>query len=301
MPVFTVLICRQRNELSTRTTFTVPALLTSRLFYRGPHRSRWSLLPREHESCWFQVLLVPGPAGSGKSALAHTICERLNKKGLLVCSIFFDNAGQQPTAEDFTTALILGLSSINDSIKEAIAEIVVENRTLASASALRQLKDIILPILPKLPTNRTFVVGIDALDEQPNPSTLQLLQDHVPQLPSTFRFILTTRPTRQVMQHLENRPHIISFPHRLVGDNSNTDVKTYITFRLSKTNYSDTISHGLLVAFIAKSEGLFLWAETVLNHIDNAFNHAAELSDIIAGASSYWTEAETAVVKLERL
>ncbi|TFK16948.1 TPR-like protein [Coprinopsis marcescibilis] len=248
-----------------------------------------------------RILLVPGPAGSGKSALAHTICEQLDQKGLLVCSVFFDATGQQPTAEDFTVALILGLSSINDSVKKAIAEIIVENRTLASASALRQLKDIILPIMPKLPANRNFVVGIDALDEQPNPVTLQLLQEHVPRLPSTFRFVLTTRPTRQVMQYLENRPHIISFPHRLVGDTSNTDVKIYITFRLSKTNYSDTVSHGLLVAFIAKSEGLFLWAETVLNHIDNAFNHAAELSDIIAGASSYWTEAETAVVKLERL
>ncbi|TFK19345.1 hypothetical protein FA15DRAFT_626881 [Coprinopsis marcescibilis] len=248
-----------------------------------------------------RILLVPGPAGSGKSALAHTICERLDQKGLLVCSVFFDNTGQQPTAEDFTVALILGLSSINDSVKQAIAEIIVENRTLASASAPRQLKDVILPIMPKLPANRNFVIGIDALDEQPNPATLQLLQEHVPRLPSTFRFVLTTRPARQVMQYLENRPHIISFPHRLAGDNSNTDVKTYITFRLYKTNYSDTISNGLLVAFIAKSEGLFLWAETVLNHIDNAFNHAAELSDIIAGASSYWTEAETAVVKLERL
>ncbi|TFK19347.1 TPR-like protein [Coprinopsis marcescibilis] len=248
-----------------------------------------------------RILLVPGPAGSGKSALAHTICEQLDHKGLLVCSVFFDTTGQQPTAEDFTVALILGLSSINDSVKKAIAEIIIENRTLASASALRQLKDIILPIMPTLPTNRNFVVGIDALDEQPNPATLQLLQEHVPRLPSTFRFILTTRPARQVMQYLETRPHIISFPHCLVGDISNTDVKLYITFRLSNTNYSDSISDGLLAAFVAKAEGLFLWAETVLNHIDNAFNHAAELADIIAGASSYWTEAETAVVKLERL
>ncbi|TFK22230.1 TPR-like protein [Coprinopsis marcescibilis] len=248
-----------------------------------------------------RILLVPGPAGSGKSALAHTISDKLNQKGLLVCSVFFDHTGQQPTAEDFTAALIRGLCAINNPLKEAIAEIIIQNETLASASALRQLKDIILPIVPKLPANRNFVVGIDALDEQPNPTTLQLLRDHVPRLPSTFRFILTTRPDRRVMQYLENRPHIISFPHRLVGDGNHVDVDIFITFRLSQTDYFDTISSELLAAFIARSEGLFLWAETVLNHIDDAFDQAAELADIIAGASSYWTESETAAMKLEKL
>ncbi|TFK17944.1 TPR-like protein [Coprinopsis marcescibilis] len=260
-----------------------------------------SSLEAEPTTTGAQILLVPGPAGSGKSALAHTICEQLNKKGLLVCSIFFDHTGQQPTAEDFTVALIRGLCAISDPVKKAIAEIIIQNETLASASALRQVKDIVLPILPKLPANRNFVVGIDALDEQPNPTTLRLLQDHVPHLPPTFRFILTTRPDRRVMQYLENRPHIISFPHRLVGNGNDTDVKIFITFRLSQTDYSNTISHKLLAAFIAKSEGLFLWAETVLNHIDNAFEHAAELADILAGASSYWMEAETAAAKLEKL
>ncbi|TFK21117.1 hypothetical protein FA15DRAFT_97106 [Coprinopsis marcescibilis] len=246
-----------------------------------------------------RILLIPGPAGSGKSALAHTISRELNQRKLLVCSVFFDHPGQQPTAEDFTRALILGLCAMDDSVKKAIAELVVENRTLASASAVRQIQDIILPILPMLPPNRNFVVGIDALDEQANTTTLQLLRDHVPLLPSTFRFVLTTRPDRRVMQYLESRPHIVFFTHRLVGDKN--DIEIFITVRLSQTDYSNDISPELLDAFIAKSEGLFLWAATVLNHIDNAYDHAAELADVVAGASIYWTEAEAAAGKLERL
>ncbi|TFK17988.1 TPR-like protein [Coprinopsis marcescibilis] len=248
-----------------------------------------------------RILLVPGPAGSGKSALAHTICKELSRSGHLVCSVFFDHTGPQPTAEDFTVVLVQGLCTVDDPVKKAIAELIIQNKTLASAPASRQIEDLVLPIVANLPSTRTFVVGIDALDEQPNPSMLKLLRDYIPRLPSTFRFVLTTRPDPLVMQYLENRPHIISFPHPLVGEFSKADVKTFIITRLSMTDYQTTISPELLRTFTAKSEGLFLWAETVLNHIDNTYDQAGELADILAGASSYWTETETAAGKLEKL
>ena len=53
-----------------------------------------------------QILLVPGPAGSGKSALAHTVCRKVDGQGLLVCSTFFDHMGDQVTAADFMAVLI---------------------------------------------------------------------------------------------------------------------------------------------------------------------------------------------------
>ncbi|TFK17044.1 TPR-like protein [Coprinopsis marcescibilis] len=248
-----------------------------------------------------RILLVPGPAGSGKSALAHTICKELSRSGHLVCSVFFDHTGPQPTAEDFTVVLVQGLCTVDDPVKKAIVELIIKNKTLASAPASRQIEDLVLPIVANLPSTRTFVVGIDALDEQRNPSMLKLLRDYVPRLPSTFRFVLTTRPDPLVMQYLENRPHIISFLHPLVGESSKADVKTFIVDRLSMTDYQTAISAKLLKAFIVKSEGLFLWAETVLNHIDNTYGHAEELADIIDGASSDWTKTETAAGKLEKL
>ncbi|TFK18231.1 hypothetical protein FA15DRAFT_710050 [Coprinopsis marcescibilis] len=248
-----------------------------------------------------RILLVPGPAGSGKSSLAHTICKELSRSGHLVCSVFFDHTGPQPTAEDFTVVLVQGLCTVDDPVKKAIAELIIQNKTLASAPASRQIEDLVLPIVANLPSTRTFVVGIDALDEQRNPSMLKLLRDYIPRLPSTFRFVLTTRPDPLVMQYLENRPHIISFLHPLVGESSKADVKTFIVARLSMTDYQTVISAKLLKAFIVKSEGLFLWAETVLNHIDNTYGHAEELADIIDGASSDWTETETAAGKLEKL
>ncbi|TFK21108.1 hypothetical protein FA15DRAFT_96594 [Coprinopsis marcescibilis] len=247
------------------------------------------------------ILIVPGPAGSGKSALAHTICRETERKGILVCSIFFDQRGEPLTADNFMAAFIQGLCGVGIEVKKAIAQLVIENPTLASASATRQFEDIIMRVLSLLPAERTFVVGIDALDEQLDGSILPFLRDHVPRLPSSFRFVLTTRPDPRVMRDLENQRHIITFPRSLIGDSTEEDIKAFATSWLSTKSYYDTISPELLASFIVKSEGLFLWAQTVLNHIDGSYEPAAELADIVKGASSHWTEAKTAAGKLEAL
>ncbi|TFK16804.1 hypothetical protein FA15DRAFT_606364, partial [Coprinopsis marcescibilis] len=112
-----------------------------------------------------RVMLVGGPAGSGKSALAHTICKDMDEKGILVSSFFFSQMGQNLTSEDFMAAFIRGLSGTNHQIRHRIGEILLEKPTMASASAITQFQGLVLPVLHLLPADRTFVVGIDALDE----------------------------------------------------------------------------------------------------------------------------------------
>ncbi|TFK23320.1 hypothetical protein FA15DRAFT_757331 [Coprinopsis marcescibilis] len=248
-----------------------------------------------------RVLVVGGPAGSGKSALAHTICKRMDDSGLLVASFFFSQMGQQLTSEDFMAVFIRGLCSLNPQIEQRIGRLIVEKPALASSSAIVQFEGLVIPIIPLLSTDRTFVVGIDSLDEQSDKVLLGFLRDYVPRLPVTFKFVLTTRPVPQVMQHLEGQPHIHMFSRLLAGGSSSQDVRTYTQLRLSKTNYCARISPELLDEFVSKCEGLFLWAETVLNHIDGSYNPPAELADIVKGASSHWMESETSTKKLESL
>ncbi|TFK25739.1 hypothetical protein FA15DRAFT_693537 [Coprinopsis marcescibilis] len=248
-----------------------------------------------------RVMLVGGPAGSGKSALAHTICKDMDEKGILVSSFFFSQMGQNLTSEDFMAAFIRGLSGTNHQIRHRIGEILLEKPTMASASAITQFQGLVLPVLHLLPADRTFVVGIDALDEQTDDVILDFLSDYVPQLPATFKFVLTTRPDPRVMRRLEKQSHIHIFSRSLTGSSSQEDLKRYALSRLSKTEYHDKISEELLDEFVSKAEGLFLWAETVLNHIDNSYDPPAELADILKGASRHWMEAEGATKKLESL
>ncbi|TFK17940.1 hypothetical protein FA15DRAFT_604178, partial [Coprinopsis marcescibilis] len=111
-----------------------------------------------------RVLVVGGPAGSGKSALAHTICKGMHDIGLLVAS-FFSHTNQHLTSDDFMAVFIRGLCSINPQIEQGIGRLLVETPALASSPAITQFEGLVIPIIPLLPTDRMFVVGIDALDE----------------------------------------------------------------------------------------------------------------------------------------
>ncbi|TFK18295.1 TPR-like protein [Coprinopsis marcescibilis] len=265
--------------------------------------SLWATNVEEVSPFSAQIMLIPGPAGSGKSVLAHTICRDMDRNGSLVLSFFLNQMGQQFTAADFMAAFIRGLCVIDAQIKQSIAQLLIQNPILATAPAPRQFEDLVLPILPILPTGRSFFVGIDALDEQPDESILEFLRDQVPRLPPTFRFVLTMRPDPGVMCHLETRPHVtlLSSSFKLTGDTTSADIAKYIEFRLSDAEYRDSISAKLLADFILKAEGLFLWAETVLNHIGSAYDPAEELAEIVKGTSTHWAKAGRAAKKLEEL
>ncbi|TFK24741.1 hypothetical protein FA15DRAFT_655628 [Coprinopsis marcescibilis] len=123
--------------------------------------------------------------------------------------------------------------------------------------------------------------------------------------PRTFAHALAPSPTHPLsVTRGEEDPKpkdIHDYSSSTDDDDSRTRTNCSRLTRLSMTDYQTTISPELLQTFTAKSEGLFLWAETVLNHIDNTYDQARELTDILAGASSYWTETETAAGKLEKL
>ncbi|TFK21111.1 hypothetical protein FA15DRAFT_758951 [Coprinopsis marcescibilis] len=247
--------------------------------------SSWIVLNPDSQSS-AEMFIIADSAGSGKSALAHTICQQAQKQRQLVAGFFFDKMEQQSTTSNMMGALIRGLCNVSDQIKRQIGEILVEDTTLATAPPVRQFEEIILPVLKCLPVDRPLVVVIDALDEESDIVLLHILRECVPRLPASFRFIAY---------------HTSTAPLSLTGETNRGDIDTYITSRLSTTKYGPKIPSDLLDAFITKAEGLFLWAATVLNHLENAFDPVAELKDVVHGKSTYWRDDDDAVKKLQDL
>ncbi|TFK29431.1 TPR-like protein [Coprinopsis marcescibilis] len=248
-----------------------------------------------------EIYVVADSAGSGKSALAHTICRKAEKEKTLVVGFFFNQMNQHSTSSGLMASFIRGLCDIDNQIKRQVGETLAKNNTLAIADPVRQFEDVVLPICPLIPQNRHFVIVIDALDEEHDPIILSILRDWVPRLPPCFRVILTTRPEERIVKALENQPHISHSSRSLTGAFNDKDIRTFITFRLSKTTYGPSITPEVLTAFIKKTEGLFLWAATVLNHIDDSYDPAAELEDIVTGDSTHWDEDDAATQQLDSL
>ncbi|TFK23203.1 hypothetical protein FA15DRAFT_745858 [Coprinopsis marcescibilis] len=250
------------------------------------------------------MLLIEDGVGSGKTALAHAICQQLNQGKMFFASIFSGQWNQQPSAVDILEAIIRGLCYSSEDVKRIVAKTIIKDRTLANAPPVRQFNEIILPACRGLNNRPLFVVIIDALDElriEDVTVILRILRDLVPRLPHHFRVIATTRPERRVLQSLENQPHIRRLSIPLTGSSNYEDLEIYIRQRLEEILPDGWISRELIQAFVAKTEGVFLWAATVLNHIENALDPAEELQHIIRNESIYWLRSKNAAQKLDDL
>ncbi|TFK29002.1 TPR-like protein [Coprinopsis marcescibilis] len=277
----------------------------SRTCFAGTRREHLeeisSWIARDDGSTMANVMVVADSAGSGKSALAHSICQGSREKGEFVAAFFFSQLEQQSTLSNLMAVLVRGLCDINEHVRRGIGEILANDGGLASAKPIQQFKEIILPIIPLLPPNRHFVAVIDGLDEENDPVLLEILCDWIPRLPATFRILVTTRPEARVMKALGNQLHIHLLARSLTGTSSLRDIEAYIQSRLFRTSYGSSITPELLSQFVEKTEGLFLWASTVLSHLEDAFDAVAELRDIVKGKSSHWKEDDDAGKKLETL
>ncbi|TFK24765.1 TPR-like protein [Coprinopsis marcescibilis] len=255
----------------------------------------------EAEDTTAKVLVIADAVGSGKSALAHTICQEADKEGQLIVGFFFNQMDQQSTPNNFMAALVRGLCGVSEHVKRRIGQLILEDGTLASAPVIRQFERLVLPICSLLPNNRLFVVVVDALDEELDTVILELIRDFITQLPPCFRIIITARPEPRITQYLENQHHITRFSRSLTGETSHVDLEVYINSRLARSSYGKSVSPELLQDFIARTEGMFLWAATVLNHLDNSFDALAELRDIVHSKSAHWQEGQDATKKLHDL
>ncbi|TFK23831.1 TPR-like protein [Coprinopsis marcescibilis] len=243
--------------------------------------------------------LVADAAGSGKTAFAHTACHRFHSQQHLVASYFCRQRSARSTAADLLGIIIRGLLSVHPQVKMMIGELLVRDHTLASASPVRQFDEIVIPVATHLPQDRPFVIIIDGLDEEFDIELLTLLRDAIRLLPPTFKFVLTTRPELRVMHYLDNQPHIRRCSHSLAGILNYEDLRKYIKDRLSASNYGMHVTDQLIDGFVTKAEGVFLWAATVLNHLETAFNPISELEDIVNSKSDHWVNDKDATQKLD--
>ncbi|TFK17482.1 hypothetical protein FA15DRAFT_698423 [Coprinopsis marcescibilis] len=248
-----------------------------------------------------EVTLVADALGSGKTALMHTVCQHICREGHLVACFFFSRMDRQSTASHFMGVLIRGLCAINKPIKRRVGELLLQDACLANASPEEQWERLILPILSLLPPGRPFVVGIDALDEERSGSLLTILQKDVPLLPRTFRFIVTTRPLKQIMKELRNQGHIRRTTWSLTGATCRQDLEKYVESRLARSDFDRPISPKMVADLVSKTEGVFLWITTVLNHVELSFDPYDELETIIYGKSEHWQENEEGTVALDNI
>jgi hypothetical protein len=164
------------------------------------------------------VFWLNGLAGTGKSTIARTFCDRSNDQGLLGASFFISRDQQERRdASNMVRTIAHQLAVRWRPVSDALCATLRESPVSTARSLQEQIVDFIIIPARELPGNASFVIVIDALDEalsdflgRPGGDLLLLLGRQLLQLSGRVRLFITSRneiPILQMFQELSAASH----------------------------------------------------------------------------------------------
>jgi WD40 repeat protein len=218
-----------------------------------------------------RLFWLSGVAGSGKSAIAHTVARRFYEQKRLGSSFCFDIANHSDRRPDhlFST-LAADLADFDPQWKRSLWAVIKDNRALRTTFSVKlQFESFLLKTAESLRMVGPVVIVIDALDESGGPASrkglLSILAERIPDLPANFRIILTSRPETDIHDAFDGKLHIFCKRMETIDEQSTrNDITLFIRSQLSGITSLDRRWPGGAWCrhLVDKSEGLFQWAST---------------------------------------
>ena len=238
------------------------------------------------------VLWFNGPAGSGKTAIAQSLCKRCAAVQWLAGSFFFSRlAPGRNNAECLFPTISYGLCLAIPEVGKIIDEVVTNDPSIPTKALEIQLQKLILEPLQQVSeeSKEPIVIIIDGLDEcedeEVQSNVLRLLGSvfHDPSVRGCDRicFIVTSRPEPWIHDEFTIEPLSSITRQLFLGQTpeANDDIRTF--FRLGFTEIHDSPKHRLTMSNVAKpwpsyividdlvdkASGQFIYPATVLKFV----------------------------------
>ncbi|KIJ65625.1 hypothetical protein HYDPIDRAFT_66323, partial [Hydnomerulius pinastri MD-312] len=224
-----------------------------------------------------RVCLLTGVAGSGKSAIAHTVARLYDQQLRLGSSYCFDTshaAARHPG--NFFSTIARDLSDHDPQYKESLWEVVKDNRALrTSTSPVEQVEQFIARPSEHLDVIGPILVVVDALDESGDRTARQSLlsalskQITESKLPTNLRLLITARPESDILKMLSS-PQVA---HKQLDEVDTTtvdaDIEKFVKDALHDYDELDLRWHdqAWCQLLVHHSQHLFQWASTACNFI----------------------------------
>ena len=252
------------------------------------------------------VLWFNGPAGSGKTAIAQSLCKLCVAAQWLAGSFFFSRyAPGRSNAEFLFPTISFGLSCAIPDVGKIIDMVVANDPSIPTKALEIQLQKLILEplqqILESEESNQPIVIIIDGLDEcegEDMQSNVLRLLGSVFQHPSVAGrvcFIVTSRPEPWIHDEFTIEPLSSITRQIFLGQTSeaNDDIRTF--FRLGFTEIHNSPKHRLTMSNVAKpwpsysvvdglvdkASGQFIYPATVLKFVGDPNYRPTDRLDII--------------------
>ena len=241
------------------------------------------------------ILVVTGPAGSGKTSLLKTIARMYKEKDCHPASFFFsatDRERNKPTflINTIVYQIAVAVPELQPYIARAIKDdstVLSWSSTTQSARLLMQPQTDLLAVYPDLPIRKRLII-IDALDECTD--QLEVLSTLTRALSDNFldfRCLLSSRLDNHIENALTLTESLIHDRLFLGGDEDaeQSDIRFFLTAEIERV-----LSHHPMRArippdwpkkadidtLVERSSGLFLYAATVIRYIDSPFDQPSD-------------------------
>ncbi|KZP14536.1 TPR-like protein [Athelia psychrophila] len=240
------------------------------------------------------VFWLSGVAGSGKSAIAHTIAKMLHEDSLLASSFFFNREfDSRSTTQLLFSTIARDIAARHPIIAADISTALEDDPALPSASLARQFDAFIAQPLRRHKFDQPIVVVIDALDEGVQDDSgsplLSLLRDKVAELAPQLRVLITSRPTRNITQYLSKKDHIASHTMAVDSPENRQDIETYIDAQVRDMTIAAEMGspwpdEALVRDLKVLAEGLFIWIVTIFAYLRSTHKPRAKLRALLSNS-----------------
>ncbi|XP_078383734.1 uncharacterized protein LOC144666215 [Oculina patagonica] len=224
----------------------------------------------DDRNCQNRVMVISGNAGMGKSVISAIICKRMREAGRLSGSHFCQHnnvryRNPQLMLQSLACHLCHALPEYKNALVEQLSRNVgaeLDNLGVEELFALlfKEPMDIVAD-----PGRNTLIV-IDGLDEseyQGRNELLDVIANHFCKLPRWIRFLVTTRPERNITESLKRLEPFQLEPN---ADKNLEDIELFFKNQLHFVLNRD-VTDACLKNLVEKSEGLMLYAYFLVEFI----------------------------------
>jgi hypothetical protein len=235
------------------------------------------------------LLWIHGQIGTGKSAIAASVCERLGRqKGTSLAANFFCNRGDPELCDPklMLQTIVYGLATLHTKYGQAVATALRDHSHRFDSSIQRLYEDLVqkpLKHVADVIPNGILIILVDALDECPAETREELLSCllAMSQLVPWLKVMINSRPEADIRDFVEksNVTGVTSFDIRTYD--ASADIGLLIRRSLCSSTNNETLPQALLAKLSSRANGLFAWAQIACDYILGGLDRTARLHRVL--------------------
>ena len=225
-----------------------------------------------------RMVCLTGSAGSGKSAIAQSICQQTKLEGSLAGSFFFSSRDpERDHARSFIPTLACQIAEKSPAAKRQILREVDNYPTIFDKAIDTQLDTLLINPLQAAANLLPHVIVIDGLDECKSEDERGLVLSALHKLQRAdninMRVFLTSRPEHPIREALSPSGTFHAEAYHLVLNeyDATQDITGYLRRQLGRIGQDmgqpDWISDETLKQLVADSDGLWIYASTLVKFL----------------------------------